>query len=115
MAYELEKDYISKLPANPLSSLLSADLDKILFQAGEDLSIYHQRHITARIKVLQAIYTLESSSSEYDTLKRQGITSYSTKRGSIAFGSGGEYSIISPQVREIIGDPPANLARFSSC
>jgi hypothetical protein len=113
MAYELEKDYISKLPANPLSSLSSTDLDKALFKATEDLSIYHKRHITARIVVLQSIYNQESASGEYETLRKQGIASYSTKRGSIAFGGSGEYTVISPQVKEIIGDPPAMLGRFS--
>lgn len=115
MAYESEKAYLGMIPVNPISSLPSADLDKLFFQAEESLSIYHSRHITARIKVLQAIYNYESSSNQYESLKRQGIQSYSTKRGSIAFGSGGDYSSISPQVKEIIGEPPADIGRFRSC
>lgn len=111
MAYELEKEYLSQLPPNPLSSLDDADLEKAFFKAREDLSIYHPRHITPRIVVLQAIYNAESAAGEYETLKRQGIASYSTKRGSISFTSG-SYSSISPQVREIIGDPPTPAGRL---
>lgn len=113
MAYELEKDYLSKLPANPLSSLVDEDLDKAIFKAGEDLSIYHKRHISPRIVILQAIYNTESSLSEYEALRRQGIQSLSTKRGSLTFIPGTDgYSGISPQVIEIIGAPPANVGRF---
>lgn len=117
MSYELEKEYISKLPDNPLSSLEGEDLEKALYQAREDLSIYHKRHIKPRIVVIQALYNLESSSGEYEALRRQGVTSFSTKRGSVSFGSGSnnqtvQYTAISPQVKEIIGDPPSPAGRL---
>lgn len=114
MAYELEKEYLSNLPPNPLSSMADEDLEKALFKAKDDLSIYHKRHIKPRIVVLQAIYNTESSMSEYEALRRQGISSLSTKRGSISFSAGvGEgYSGISPQVMEIIGAPPSYAGRL---
>lgn len=116
MAYEDVKEYIAKLPTNPLTALEEGALDKAIFKATEDLSLYHSRHITARVITLQTLYNVESSSGEYEALKRQGIQSYSTKRGSISFnaGSSGSYSFISPQVIEIIGDPPASIGRFHS-
>lgn len=113
MAYESEKEYLLKLPANPLSSIEGDDLDQALFKAQEDLSLYHKRHITPRIVVLQAIYNTESSLSEYEQLRRQGIQAMSTKRGSVTFAPGSDgYTGISPQVIEIIGAPPANIGRF---
>lgn len=113
MAYELEKDYLTKLPINPLSSVAGADLDKLLFSASEDLSGYHPRHITPRIVVLQAMYKYEASMSEYETLRRQGVQSFSTKRGSITFGSSGSSSSISPEITDILGAPPARGGRFA--
>jgi len=118
MSYELEKEYLSRLPDNPLSLLEDEDLDKALYLAREDLSIYHKRHIKPRIVVMQAIYNIESSAGEYEALRRQGVSSFSTKRGSVSFGSSGasdkvvSYSAISPQVKEIIGDPPSPAGRL---
>lgn len=115
MAYEDVKTYLAKMPTNPLSSFSDdTELDKMLFQAAEDLSVYHIRHVTPRILALQALYTYESNMSEYGALRRQGIASLSTKRGSISFSGSttGATSNISPQVIEIIGDPPATIGRI---
>jgi hypothetical protein len=113
VAYELEKEYLLKLPNNPLSSITGDPLDQLFFKAQEDLSPYHPRHITPRIVVLQAIYRAEAD-PYYEKLKKQGITSYSTKRGSISFGSTGTSSSISSEVIEILGEPAARGGRFYS-
>lgn len=113
MAYEKEREYLSKLPDSPLSSLDEKQLDQALFKAREDLAIYHRRHITPKIVTLQAIYNAESSLSEYEQLRRQGIAAFSTKRGSVSFqASSSGYSAISPEVVEIIGVPPAEVGRL---
>lgn len=115
MAYEHEREYLLKLPSNPLSSLGDEDLDKAFFKASEDLSMYHRRHITPRVVTLQAIYNVESGMGEYESLRRQGVKSFSTKRGSISFEDGagiGDNYGISPAVIQIIGPPPANFGRF---
>lgn len=113
MAYELEKEYLSNLPANPLSSLDDTAQAQAFFKAREDLSVYHRRHITPRVIVLQAMYNAEGDLAQYEAMRRQGIQSMSTKRGSITFASGsGSYSGISPQVIELIGVPPAPAGRL---
>lgn len=117
MAYEDIKEYISKIPTNPLTSLVDIDLDKVIYQATEELnSFYHKRHITSRAIVLQAIYNYEAAGAEYEMLRRQGISSLSTKRGSVTFDtsdSGGSRASLAPQVVDLLGSPPAFVGRLS--
>lgn len=116
MAYEEEKDYLSKMPgSNSLTAISDPEeMDKVLFSAKETLSgLYHPRHITSRVIILQAMY--EQGGAQYAALRDQGITNYSTKRGSVSFkdGEGGDESrIIAPKVYAILGAPPANIGEF---
>lgn len=116
MAYEDEKAYLSLMPgSNSLSGLDDSELDPLLFSATETLKdFYHERHVTPRIVVIQAMYDKDNESSQYAGLREQGITSYSTKRGSVSFSetANGGNVLIAPKVYKILGAPPANVGRL---
>lgn len=108
MAYEKEKEYLSKLPpGNPLSSLSEQELENAFDIARSTLSAYHTRHLKPNIIVIQALHA--SDFREYDDMRKQGITSFSTSRGSVSFDSSKPYSAIAPGVLELLGEPPANI------
>lgn len=108
MAYEKEKEHLSKLPpGNPLSSLSDQDLDNAFYIAKSNLSAYHPRHLTPEIIVTQALHNSEIR--EYDEMRKQGITSFSTSRGSVTFDPNKSYSVISPLVSEMLGEPPSRI------
>ena len=99
MAYEKEKEYLSKLPpGNPLYAL---------YIAKSNLSAWHPRHISPEIIVTQALHNAEIR--EYDEMRKQGITSFSTSRGSVTFDPNKSYSAISPLVLERLGEPPSRI------
>ena len=107
MAYEKEKEYFSKLPENSLSSLSNEELENAFYMAGESLSAYHKRHLTPGLIVKQAIHNGEIR--EYENMRKQGISSFSTSRGSVTFDSNTPYSPIAPEVLNILGEPPASI------
>ena len=108
MAYEKEREYLSKLPpGNPLSSLSDQDLENAFYIARSNLSAWHSRHLTPEIIVTQALHNAEIR--EYDEMRKQGITSFSTSRGSVTFDPNKSYSAISPLVLERLGEPPSRI------
>lgn len=113
--FEDIKDHLSKMPPNALSALPPEELEKYIFQARENLSAYHLREVTPRIVILQGIYEAEGA-AQYASLKRQGISSFSTKRGSISFEGGASAAqtsgVIAPQVIGAIGEPPSKVGRL---
>ncbi|MGR5939739.1 hypothetical protein ACT7CW_06555 [Bacillus pacificus] len=114
--FEDIKEYLNKMPPNALSALPPEELEKRIFQARESLSAYHPREIAPRIVILQGIYEIEGAAQQYASLKRQGISSFSTKRGSISFEGGASTAqasgVIAPQVIGAIGEPPSRVGRL---
>lgn len=94
------KEYIAQLPnADAFLALTEPEQDAYIFQANETLmDHYSPRKITTRVLALQALYWFEGEGEDFNVLKRQGVSKFSTEGLSVEFGSGA----ISPDVIAII-------------
>lgn len=92
-----------------LNNLHFSDAYKVLEQAKKESIVftalellkdhYRESKLTDRAVSLQVLYMLEGEDEEYSKLRRQGVTSFSTKGISVALAGSG----ISPDVITMLG------------